>query len=62
MSVAGQVDFASNLARDLLVIAQPLSLVILPLGIALLPCSFVVRMLESRTRDREAKSAVHIID
>jgi hypothetical protein len=62
MSLAWKVDFASNLARDLLNIAQPLSLVILPLGIALLPCSFVVRMLESRTRDREAKSVAHIID
>jgi hypothetical protein len=62
MSLAWKVDFASNLARDLLIVAQPLSLVILPLGIALLPCSFVVRMLESRTRDREAKSVAHIID
>ena len=62
MSLAGKVDFASNLARDLLGIAQPLSVVTLPLGIALLPSSFVVRMLESRTRENEAKSAVHAAD
>ena len=55
MSLAWKVDFASNLARDLLNVAQPLSLVILPLGIALLPSSLVVRMLESRTRDRVAE-------
>ena len=32
MSLAGKVDFASNFAKDLLIIAEPLSLVILPSG------------------------------